>query len=353
MKILRSPVRAAAGLAAVAALSLGITAPGASAAGCDLKPGASCHHVNLDGQDLSGRDLRHVDLTYASLKGTSFVGANLDSAILKHADLRGARFHRANLSRANLQAADMERATVDGASAPHADFRHARVVRVDFARTNLQHASFGGADALEASFNHAPLQNAAFNGTELQSASFEHATFHNTNFEGSKVAHTRFFPSNIGDDATARRSLFTYVYLHLDAYKGFGSCGSNPSADGVRHTSKTVTCSATGQGATTIPNLRGSGVTWGWEDHGDVGFFKGTGGTRLYGAFSRGTFGTFTVHSAEHLGLSTHVFTFPKTLHGKAGHPGGPLAVELTAVSYGYLMTGYVQRLSGWLQRGR
>lgn len=351
MSLLRSPLRAAAGLAVAATLALGIAAPGALAAGCALQPGASCHNANLAGQDLGGRDLRRIDLTGSSLKGTKLVGTNLEGAILKHADLRGATLDRATLTGANLEKADLEGATVIGATALRADFRHAKVRVVDFRSTNLQGAQFGGADASAASFQHAHVQDASFHTTELHSANFAHATFGNTNFDASKVYGIHLFPSKVGDDAVARRGLFFHVYLHLDAYSDFGHCADTDAGAVATHRSRGIGCFATGDGATTIPRFRGAKQQWGWHEYGLHGYFSGTDHASLAGSFDAPAFTVFNVKHIANLGLA-HAYL--PTGDGRPGHPGGPFLVSLTARTYnpqGSFRYGYIQRLSGYLQR--
>ncbi len=354
MNIIRSPFRAAVGLAAAATLALGATASGAAAsatAGCILRAGASCHDADLSGQDLRGRDLRRIDLTGATLRGTDFIHANLEGAILKHADLRSAKLERANLTGANLEKADLENANVHAVTAPRADLRHAKVRGANLTHANLQGAALGGADATAANFGHAHVQNASFHAAELHLANVAHASFGNTNFDGSGVRGIILFPSRVGDDATARRGLFFYVYLHLDAYGGHGHCGSYDGTGAASHRDRGVYCYANGDSATTIPAFRGARREWGWHDYGQGGYFRGSGDASLDGDFNAPGFGTFAVKHIRNLGLG---HTYLPTGGGAPGTPGGPFAVVLTSRTYtvhGSFRYGYIQRLSGYLQR--
>lgn len=80
--------------------------------------------IDLEGADLSARDLQGVRLQSARLAGASFRGCDLRDARfnssdlrgcdLRDADLRGASFHRADLTGADLRGARIDTVGVGG-----------------------------------------------------------------------------------------------------------------------------------------------------------------------------------------------------------------------------------------------
>jgi uncharacterized protein YjbI with pentapeptide repeats len=86
----------------------------------------------LDITDLSGANLREVDLsgTYMfgiSLTNANLFGANLADADLSRVDLEGANLTNANLSRADLEGANLRMACLIGANLSHANLACALV----------------------------------------------------------------------------------------------------------------------------------------------------------------------------------------------------------------------------------
>ncbi|QDV18121.1 Secreted effector protein PipB [Gimesia panareensis] len=108
--------------------------------------------------DLSGANLRGVDLYDARLQKADLGGANLNRANLSCADLSGA-----NLVGANLSEADLMSACFSGAELCGADLREA----------NLSHTDFGWADLTDANLNGAIVKKVNFSnaqGVDLSNA---------------------------------------------------------------------------------------------------------------------------------------------------------------------------------------
>jgi len=108
------------------------TQEGRNADGCPLRAYANCSYTNLDGLDLTDKDLTGIDLTGASLRGVNLTRAKLSSANFSDADISETKFHRADMR--------------------GAIFRNASARTADFAGANLQRANFFGADLQAQSF---------------------------------------------------------------------------------------------------------------------------------------------------------------------------------------------------------
>lgn len=77
--------------------------------------GAELTHRDLEGIDWRWANLRQANLTRASLKFACLEGADLSNARLQRADMTWAQLNRANLNWADLQGADLEACDLEGA----------------------------------------------------------------------------------------------------------------------------------------------------------------------------------------------------------------------------------------------
>ena len=94
--------------------------------GADLRH-ANLSHASLHGADLSRADLRSADLHYADLHYADLRSADLHGANLRSADLRSADLHGADLRYADLHGADLH----------GADLRGANHVKLSIAKTSI------------------------------------------------------------------------------------------------------------------------------------------------------------------------------------------------------------------------
>ena len=100
-------------------------------------PDGPANFANLSGADLSGADLRDVDIS-----GWRFTGTNLRDADLSGANLLGAEFEDADLSgadltAANLRGADLRGADLSGANLTDANLRNANLSGANLSGANL------------------------------------------------------------------------------------------------------------------------------------------------------------------------------------------------------------------------
>lgn len=119
--------------------------------------------------DLSCLDLSGLDLRYMNLSGADFTGSSLASADLRYSDLSGAQFIRANLSRArlsvtNLRDANFHGADLGGATLRYADLRSAYLYRADLRRADLRYANLYDVDLYDADLRHAQLTGLLIDG---------------------------------------------------------------------------------------------------------------------------------------------------------------------------------------------
>lgn len=119
--------------------------------------------------DLSCLDLSGLDLRYMNLTGADFTGSNIAGADLRYSDLSGSQFVRANLRRArlsvtNLRDASFHGADLGGATLRHADLSSAHMYRTDLRNTDLRHANLYDVDLYDADLRHAQLTGLILDG---------------------------------------------------------------------------------------------------------------------------------------------------------------------------------------------
>ena len=100
--------------------------------------------------NLTGADLRHVNLYYANLTGADLTGADLWCANLSDANLHCANLTGANLRRANLTGADLKDANLKDANLVGADLRSANLTGANLTGANITGADLGGANLTNA-----------------------------------------------------------------------------------------------------------------------------------------------------------------------------------------------------------
>ena len=93
-------------------------------------------YVNCRNCDLSWRNLREIELSYA----------DFSISILEGVDLTAANLMKTDLSRTDLSAANLDQANLSFANLFGADLRGAELTNANLFRANLQNVSLGGAD---------------------------------------------------------------------------------------------------------------------------------------------------------------------------------------------------------------
>jgi hypothetical protein len=124
--------------------------------------GAIFHEAHLEGADLSGTDLSHLEATDAHFDGADLTGARLDGSILANAHLRGAELRFAQLKRTNLRDADLRGANLFSATLDMADLWKA----------NLTGASLWNARLANADLTDAVLEQAMHNSSTVWPTGF-------------------------------------------------------------------------------------------------------------------------------------------------------------------------------------
>jgi uncharacterized protein YjbI with pentapeptide repeats/beta-lactamase regulating signal transducer with metallopeptidase domain len=178
--------------------------------------------AHCTGCDLSGRDLRNLDL-----HGLTLTGLDMSRADLRGANLSRSNFSGTDLSRAKLDGADLTDATFSGADIAGASFRGAKMDGVQFNGISLAHSSFDGT-ALRAilvhgcngcDLSHMDLHGVDLHGVSLSGADFSHSNLSGANLSGAKFSGVSFDNADL-ERADLRNALLTGCSLSGAALRG-------------------------------------------------------------------------------------------------------------------------------------
>jgi len=112
----------------------------------------------LDGLDLSGAHLDHLQAPHARWRQVNLSGASLQRVRLADADLQHSDLSGADLSQANLQHADLRGAKMQGCDLSYADLRGADLRDADLRGAHTGGIQLAGADLRGASLEGGPDQ---------------------------------------------------------------------------------------------------------------------------------------------------------------------------------------------------
>jgi uncharacterized protein YjbI with pentapeptide repeats len=187
----------------------------------ELRPQADLRCVDLSGADLRGLDLSQADLSGAVLVGADLSDATFVQAELVGADLTGATLHDTDLSQADLSHAvlvdvdlsgeNLTQVTLDDVEAPGVDLSGARMTQVGLEDANLSGADLSDADAGQAEARGVDLSNA-----DLSGADFTQADLTNADLSGADASGATFTQADVdGVDLDGVRGLRNYADLLL------------------------------------------------------------------------------------------------------------------------------------------
>ncbi len=140
----------------------------------DVKP-------DLSGADLRGMNLFKINFANADLSGADFRGAILISvearnADLEHADLSGAQLQNANFSMANLTRVNLKGSNLTGAFMQDCSF-----VEADLSETDCTCTKFRNSNFTDATFYDCVVKGASFEGSNIDQANIYYEQFKDAN----------------------------------------------------------------------------------------------------------------------------------------------------------------------------
>lgn len=130
---------------------------------------AKLHRANMRESELIKADLRNSDLREAGLSWADLSHSDLREANLSQANLMGAILQESNLSKANLTQAVLNGATLTGCKLVEtnltgADLNWANLSHSDLTKADLRHANLSWADLSHTTLANTNLNEATYNG---------------------------------------------------------------------------------------------------------------------------------------------------------------------------------------------
>ncbi len=175
---------------------------------------------NLDGINLSLKDLKEANFSEGDLKGANFKYSILNKAILNGAHLHFSDFSCAYIEGAKFGEAHLEDANFDDAYLFGGVLKKAHLERSTFLRADLRNAS---------------IKKAYFNDAKLEKAHLENAQLEEAHFEGAQLQGAYLKEANL------KKSFFTKARLegahlegaHLEASHFEEACLNNTYLEGI------------------------------------------------------------------------------------------------------------------------
>ena len=207
-------------------------AAGKNMSGMDLR-GIDLSELNLSGGIFRQANLTGVNLTNAFLVGADFSEADMSETNLAFADLRSSMLTKTDMTRANLANSKLDGAFIDetimdNANLKHAEMRNISAKGASFFEADFSHATLSDAQCQASDFSIATLINTDFSGADLTDASFEKVksrgiNFNNANLSGFRASGGSDFcqgnfrnisaPYSIWEDAVLDQADFSFAYM--------------------------------------------------------------------------------------------------------------------------------------------
>jgi uncharacterized protein YjbI with pentapeptide repeats len=175
----------------VALLKQGVTAWNAwRAENPNIRPdltGADLRNLNLNGAKLREPNLREATLSGANIVQADLSGADLSRTNCAQADLSGAILVQADLTETDLWKAELADADLRETKLERANLREANFYRANLVRTDLNNADLSGGHLTGANFQRANLTEAKLIGANLQSATLVGADLTHADLTGCRI----------------------------------------------------------------------------------------------------------------------------------------------------------------------
>jgi uncharacterized protein YjbI with pentapeptide repeats len=156
---------------------------------------ANAARADFRNADLSGASLVRSCLCFANLEGASLDQSNLTQADLGNADLSQAVLVSANLFKTNL--AQCRRPSELSASASEHTGYGANITGADLTHADLRRADMTGATAIGAIFHASNLQRARMRNANLETASFRSADLRHAQLSNARLARSNLTEANL------------------------------------------------------------------------------------------------------------------------------------------------------------
>lgn len=172
--------------------------------------------ANLSEADLTKANLSEADLTDAKLKGAFLTSAKLRGTLLTKADLAGAILRRADLRNAVLREADLTGAVLREADMAEAFLLEAKLKKADLSYAGLKGADLTQADMKEVSLIEADLSFAKIQKANLQEAKLEKAKLSQADLTESDLTGANLNGADLSGAALKKIKLNGAILTHTN-----------------------------------------------------------------------------------------------------------------------------------------
>lgn len=222
--------------------------------GADLR-GMNLGGANFRGSDLSGADLRDADLSGTNFANAVLTGANLYKLDLRTATLKGAVLDKADLTAAKLNFLDLSggMSLLEGVNLKLADLTGANLSGADLTNADLTSALLYGADLSRAFMggavlSHAQLGGANLIGTHLYGADLTNADLSGAHLDGAHLDGTHLIGANLTDATLRGASLRQAVLVRtnltnadIEGCQVYGTAAWAVTLDGTKQSKLVIT----------------------------------------------------------------------------------------------------------------
>lgn len=158
---------------------------------CDLT-GKNLRNLDLSCLVLRCRNGRSISLARANLQGADLLKADLQCADLYKAKLYGARLDYASLKNAHLAEADLYRASLLNTDLTQGDLREANLQGAELRNAKLSEADLSGALLCRANLTGVGLHGAKLQDADLREANLDFASLAGADLTGADLRYSRF-----------------------------------------------------------------------------------------------------------------------------------------------------------------
>lgn len=151
--------------------------------------------------NLSGRNLRGIDLSESYLECVNFCNADLQGANLKNTILAGANLEGANLSQSNLNGSNLGSAILRN---------------TNFENCDLRGAELGGAIIVNSNFSNSRFDSLLLSESELKMSCFDNSTMEKSNFVQCQFEECSFRGANLRKSSFVRCAINSVVMEEAD-----------------------------------------------------------------------------------------------------------------------------------------
>ncbi|MEK7991089.1 MAG: pentapeptide repeat-containing protein [Thiotrichaceae bacterium] len=230
--------------------------------------------LEKSGEVINYKDNRRINLCGANLQGLNLSRKNLSMANLMYAELQNADLTASNLSRAWLDGASLQNATLIKINLSQAYLYNVNFEKANLFRANLTEAEASDINLIGADLSKANLTDAILHEANLTGANLFYATLSNSDFSNANLSKSIFFPkANAYPDPLSLVPTFHHRDELFQNVKYYDTHAGSPTLASLRAAYRKTGMRETERIITNLLQLKIQEHNWdkgGWEQIGSV-----------------------------------------------------------------------------------